>query len=92
MHRIDIIDQPQEKDTIETLQEEDTIETLQEEDIIETIPQIDMIDLAPEEDTDLSTHSIIKKDQKVGREIVTMVEMGQGRKGMDAGEETLIEA
>ena len=92
VHRIETIDQPQEEDTTEALQEEDTKETLQEEDITETIPQTDMIDLAPKKDTDLSTHPIIKKDLKVGQEIVTMVEMGQEMKEMVAREETLIEA
>ena len=92
VHRIETIDQHQEVDTTEALQEEDTKETLQEEDITETIPQTDMIDLAPKKDTDLSTHPIIKKDLKVGQEIVTMVEMGQERKEMVAREETLIEA
>ena len=90
--QIETIDQPQQEDTTEALLEEDIKETIQEEEITETIPQTDMIDLAPKKDTDLSTHPTIKKDQKVGREIVTMVEMGQGRKGMVAGEETLIEA
>ena len=90
VHQIETIDQPQEKDTTEALQEEDTKETLQEEDITETIPQTDTIDLAPKKDTDLNTHPTIKKDLKVGRGVVTMVEMGQERKEMVAREETLI--
>ena len=92
MHRIETIDQHQEVDTKEALQEEDTKETLQEEGIRETIPQADIIDLAPKKDTDLSTHPIIKKDLKVGQEIVTMVEMDQEMTEMVAREETLIEA
>ena len=92
VHQKETIDQPQEKDTAEALQEEDTKETLQEEDITETIPQTDMIDLAPKKDTDLNTHPTIKKDIKVGRESVTMGEMGQEKKEKVAREETLIEA
>ena len=89
VHRIETIDQHQEVDTTEALQEKDTKETLQEEGIRETIPQADIIDLAPKKDTDLSTHPTIKKDLKVGQEIITMVET---MTEMVAREETLIGA
>ena len=81
VHRIETIDQPQEEDTTEALQEEDTKETLQEEDITETIPQADIIDLAP----------IIKKDLKVGQEIVIMEEKEKEQKGLIMGEKIDIE-
>ena len=71
---------------------EDTIDLIQEEGTIETPPQIGMVGLAPEVNTSLITHHQIKDDQKVGQEIVIMVEKGQGQKGMIEGEKMDIEA
>ena len=71
---------------------EDTIDLIQEEGTIETPPPIGMVGLAPEINTSLITHPQIKDDQKVGQEILIMVEMGQGKKGMIKGGKTDIEA
>ena len=60
--------------------------------VLSIIHKKGIIGLAQEVNISLATHLQIKDDQKVGQEIVIMVEMGQGRKGMIAGEKTRIEA
>ena len=103
-HEIEIIEEDEKEENIKEhlgqnqtlvlgiVQTEDTIDLVQEEGTIETPPQIGMVGLAPEVNTSLITHPQIKDDQKVGQEIVIMVEKGQGQKGMIEGEKMDIEA
>ena len=103
-HEIEIIEEDEKEENIKEhlgqnqtlvlgiVQTEDTIDLVQEEGTIETPPQIGMVGLAPEVNTSLITHPQIKDDQKVGQEIVIMVEKGQGQKEMIEGEKMDIEA